>query len=437
VTRPPVDPPVDPPTGPRLVRAPSAGPRARSDSSSGLTLVDLAEVTAETAREGTPTSISPAAPGEHDEPTDPANEIEAFRIQELLLLRATEGLPPIQTAELAALGGAADDTFDLAAAAVDLATLPREELPYDVAQRILAAAGARPPRAAAEAGAPRRSTRAGTSADDPTSFSRAASRPGTSGFARVARPGLPTHLTPYPGGGLAGPPTPTPVPRLRIASSGEPYPPLPTPPAGPAIRIPRPPRASPVAARAPFAARRTLLISLGAAVAGAAIAAAVVFWAVHREPEVLVQKVEVPGPPAPPAPPPSPAIARAHLLASAVDVQTLPWNVTSDPTGRGVTGDVVWSPSLQEGYLRFAGLPANDPSTHQYQLWIFDKRRDDRFPVDGGVFDIAPTGEIIVKISPKLFIAEPVLFAITLERPGGVVVSKRERIVVTAAPAKG
>ena len=97
----------------------------------------------------------------------------------------------------------------------------------------------------------------------------------------------------------------------------------------------------------------------------------------------------------------------------------------------------MWSPSLQEGYLRINGLAPNDPRILQYQLWIFDKRRDDRFPVDGGVFDIAPTGEVVIKISPKLFVAEPVLFAITIEPPGGVVVSKRERIVVTAAPAKG
>lgn len=56
----------------------------------------------------------------------PLNEIEAFRAQELLLLRATEGLSDTQLAELAALGdAAADDSYDLAAAAVDLATLPR------------------------------------------------------------------------------------------------------------------------------------------------------------------------------------------------------------------------------------------------------------------------------------------------------------------------
>ena len=86
--------------------------------------------------------------------------------------------------------------------------------------------------------------------------------------------------------------------------------------------------------------------------------------------------------------------------------------------------------------MRFVGLAAHDPTKTQYQLWIFDKDRDDKYPVDGGVFDAGPNGEVIIKISPKLHVDEPVLFAVTVEASGGVVVSKRERIVVTAAPPK-
>jgi hypothetical protein len=41
---------------------------------------------------------------------------------------------------------------------------------------------------------------------------------------------------------------------------------------------------------------------------------------------------------------------------------------------------------------------------------------------------------VIVPISAKLQVGAAVLFAVTVERPGGGVVSKRERIVVTAAP---
>jgi len=104
-----------------------------------------------------------------------------------------------------------------------------------------------------------------------------------------------------------------------------------------------------------------------------------------------------------------------------------------DPTARDARGDVVWSPGQQRGFMRFVGLAPNDPHQFQYQLWIFDKDRDEKYPVDGGVFDVSSTGEVVVEISPKLHVTDATLFAVTIEQPGGVVVSKRERIVVTAA----
>jgi hypothetical protein len=56
--------------------------------------------------------------------------------------------------------------------------------------------------------------------------------------------------------------------------------------------------------------------------------------------------------------------------------------------------------------------------------------------VDGGVFDVdRETGDVVVPITARLKVVEPTLFAVTIEKPGGVVVSKRERIVVTAAIA--
>lgn len=52
------------------------------------------------------------------------------------------------------------------------------------------------------------------------------------------------------------------------------------------------------------------------------------------------------------------------------------------------------------------------------------------------MFDVdSETGDVVVPITAKLKVNEPVLFAVTVEKPGGVVVSKRERIVVTAKPA--
>lgn len=50
--------------------------------------------------------------------------------------------------------------------------------------------------------------------------------------------------------------------------------------------------------------------------------------------------------------------------------------------------DVVWSTRAQRGVMRLIGLKSNDARRWQYQLWIFDKTRDQRYPVDGGVFDV-------------------------------------------------
>lgn len=128
---------------------------------------------------------------------------------------------------------------------------------------------------------------------------------------------------------------------------------------------------------------------------------------------------------------------REKLLAQQGVVQRT-WQTTQDPAAGGVTGDVVWDPRTQNGYLRFRGLQANNADEQQYQLWIFDGTRDERYPVDGGVFDIPPgQSEVIVPITAKLEIRDPAMFAVTIEKPGGSVVSSRDRIVVLAPVAAG
>lgn len=129
---------------------------------------------------------------------------------------------------------------------------------------------------------------------------------------------------------------------------------------------------------------------------------------------------------------PSPAEARAALLANQPFVLRRNWSAAGDPIGRGVTGDVVWDARTQTGYMRFVGLRRNDAAREQYQLWIFDGRRDQRYPVDGGVFDADGRDEIVVPIRARLPVGTPLAFAVTLERAGGVVVSDRERVVVIA-----
>ncbi len=130
--------------------------------------------------------------------------------------------------------------------------------------------------------------------------------------------------------------------------------------------------------------------------------------------------------------PPAPAEARAELIAAASDLLQLEWTATGDPAAGDAGGDLVWSTAAQSGYMRFRGLPVNDPSIEQYQLWIFDAEQDEATPVDGGVFDVTAACEVVVPIDAKLRIVRPTLFAVTVEKPGGVVVSSRERLPLLA-----
>lgn len=121
---------------------------------------------------------------------------------------------------------------------------------------------------------------------------------------------------------------------------------------------------------------------------------------------------------------------KRELLASAADLVRTNW---SAPTEDGdVGGEVVWSDSKQQGYMTFRGLDVNDASKEQYQLWIFDETQDEATPIDGGVFDVDEQGEVTVPINAKLQVDNPKMFAVTVEKPGGVVVSKREKIVAIA-----
>jgi hypothetical protein len=134
-----------------------------------------------------------------------------------------------------------------------------------------------------------------------------------------------------------------------------------------------------------------------------------------------------------PAAPMTAAEERAALLAKP-DSLKITLAATKDPAAAGVSGDVVWDPVTQRGFLRFVGLAPNDPAVHQYQAWIFDGGRDKRFPVDAGVFDIpANATEVVIPIHAALPVLSAKAFAVTVERPGGVVVSGREHVVALGA----
>jgi hypothetical protein len=128
----------------------------------------------------------------------------------------------------------------------------------------------------------------------------------------------------------------------------------------------------------------------------------------------------------------SPAQERQQLLA-AKDIQQSTWGDLDPKKPQNLQGDVVWSNSEQKGFVRFSNLPVNDKTKEQYQVWIFDENQ--KQPIDGGVFDANEAGEIIIPINAKLKVQKPKMFAVTAEKPGGVVVSPLEKVMAVAKVA--
>src|SRR6202789_2169032 len=195
-------------------------------------------------------------------------------------------------------------------------------------------------------------------------------------------------------------------------------------------------RVQPSLAPSPAPTRAMRFGGYGWLAAAACLVLAIFGW--ERSPPPLPPVAVVEPRPVVVAPPPQPvpptaAEERAALLAK-TDSLKIPLGATKDPAAAGVTGDVVWDPVTQRGFLHFAGLAPNDPAMHQYQIWIFDAGRDKRYPVDGGVFDVpANASEVVIPIRASLMVRKPAAFAVTLEKPGGVVVSGREHVVALGA----
>lgn len=126
---------------------------------------------------------------------------------------------------------------------------------------------------------------------------------------------------------------------------------------------------------------------------------------------------------------------RQELLASghAIRASWTPATAADAP----LVGDVVFDPVSQRGFLTFRGIPKNDPRLAQYQLWIVDAHRKQPEPVDGGVFNVTGTptssgNDVVIPFEAKLPVGQPAAFVVTLEQPGGVVISKQEKVLALA-----
>jgi anti-sigma-K factor RskA len=162
--------------------------------------------------------------------------------------------------------------------------------------------------------------------------------------------------------------------------------------------------------------------------AAACIALAFNLWLTRVQPPREI--VESPETVQTPTPELSAAQKREQFIATAQDVVQTNWE---SPKGtKDISGDVVWSNSQQKGYVRFRGLPANNPDRETYQLWIVDQLRNEKYPISGGVFNVNESGEIIVPINAELKIKKPKMFVVSVEKPGGVVVSDPKRFLAFA-----
>ena len=128
-----------------------------------------------------------------------------------------------------------------------------------------------------------------------------------------------------------------------------------------------------------------------------------------------------------------PVYAKGQFLKTATNFTTTAFKGDGEFTD--MSGEVIWSDEMQEGYMTLTNLPANDPTKKQYQLWIVDRSRDDK-PVNGGVFNI-PAGQstAVIAVRNSLFVRDCEEWLITLEQPGGVVVSNRDVLVALAKPS--
>jgi anti-sigma-K factor RskA len=177
-------------------------------------------------------------------------------------------------------------------------------------------------------------------------------------------------------------------------------------------------------------ARGSIFNWLGWAVAAAAcIALALNLYYTRSQTNIAV------GPGTTPTPTPeqklTPSQMRQGLMLSAPDLARASWG-PGKMSDIKPSGDVVWSDAKQEGYLRLSGLPKNDPGKETYQLWIVAENQDPKTPVDGGTFNIDSDGEVIIPINAKVKAMNPQAFAITIEKPGGVPVSKQEKVPAVA-----
>jgi hypothetical protein len=122
---------------------------------------------------------------------------------------------------------------------------------------------------------------------------------------------------------------------------------------------------------------------------------------------------------------------RAAASGSSSDSTHVALVAGADASGAAASGELAWSPSDQRGTLQARGLAPNGPG-EEYEAWIVDSNRDGEVAVPLAHF-AAGGGEVSVDVRSPLQIAAARRLVVTVERAGGVLVSKRSRIALEGA----
>lgn len=124
----------------------------------------------------------------------------------------------------------------------------------------------------------------------------------------------------------------------------------------------------------------------------------------------------------------------AWLAVDKNSLRKTSWKAVNPATSVDFSGTVEWCTARKQGYAVLRGMAVNKNALYEYQLWIIDEGRPKVTPVHAGLFNIKnPDAECWVKIQPCLPISQALSFMVTLERAGGVVVSKRKRVIALAS----
>ncbi|MFK7959039.1 MAG: hypothetical protein AB8G96_00815 [Phycisphaerales bacterium] len=114
--------------------------------------------------------------------------------------------------------------------------------------------------------------------------------------------------------------------------------------------------------------------------------------------------------------------ARVRLVSRATDLAEMRWQATDHQLVRQardqglIGGEVVWSESLGEGFVRVCYLAANDPAAGRYRVWIWPADQPDQSPIPAGTFDVVDTSDFTtVQLELPLNAYVPVRAQVTLE----------------------